>query len=91
MLQIYRLNNQIDNIDTTTFFSKATYTKTRSNGHKFFKGRYRTSIRGNAFSQRSVDTWNNLPADVVSAKDLNHFKSALRGHWREDEDRYHYA
>ncbi|CAH1273108.1 Hypp5050 [Branchiostoma lanceolatum] len=38
--------------------------------------------RSNCFSVRSVNSWNNLPADVVAAETVNTFKSKLDNHWR---------
>ena len=37
----------------------------------------RLNVRANSFSNRVVDTWNNLPEDVVNAPSVNAFKSRL--------------
>ena len=35
-----------------------------------------------SFSQRTINDWNNLPADVVDAPALNAFKNRLDEHWK---------
>ena len=74
----------IDNLDPSLFFEKPTNERTRSNGYKIFKKRCQYSVRANAFSQRVVDQWNDLPSNIVDAPTLNHFKSELRKHWADD-------
>ena len=37
-------------------------------------------IQNNSFYYRSVKTWNNLPRNVVNAKDVNVFKAKLDDH-----------
>ena len=41
----------------------------------------RLNVRTNTFSNRVVDTWNNLPETVVNAPSVNTFKSRLNKHW----------
>ena len=87
VLQVYRIVNQIDKVDTDHFFQQATSSKTRGNGVKIFKRHCKTKTRANTFSQRVVDTWNSLPPEVATAPSLNRFKSALDKHWASDPDR----
>jgi hypothetical protein len=84
MLQTFRIIRNIDNLDEDTFFTKAHDTRTRGNGYKLFKKHCNTNIRKNAFSQRTIERWNDLPSEVVSATTINRFKSGLRKHWRND-------
>ena len=48
-------------------------------GHQFKMAvqRSRTNVRSSFFSQRVVNTWNDLPSFVVSASSVNNFKNRL--------------
>ena len=41
----------------------------------------RLNVHANTFSNRVVNTWNNLPDVVVNAPTVNSFKSRLNKHW----------
>ena len=56
---------------------------TREHKHKIYKKKHsRTNIRKYSFSQRVVDIWNKLPANVVESKTVNMFKSQLNTDWK---------
>ena len=65
------------------FFSFNT-NKTRGHEYKIFKKQCRTKYRLKSFSHRIVETWNSLPAEIVSAGSVNSFKSLLNKHWRNE-------
>ena len=54
---------------------------TRGHHLKLHKPRVRTRARRNFLSVRAVNSWNSLPAHVVSAPSVNSFKSRLDSHW----------
>ena len=58
--------------------------KTRGHEYKIFKKQCRTKYRLKSFSHRIVETWNSLPAEIVSAESVNSFKSLLNKHWRNE-------
>jgi len=50
------------------------------------KKRLRLDIRKHFFSQRIINQWNSLPADVVNAKTVNSFKNAYDENYWNDTD-----
>ena len=59
-------------------------TETRTRGHSkaIEIERARTNLRSHSFHFRNSRTWNSLPEEVVSAKDVNEFKTMLDNHWK---------
>ena len=81
MIQVYKILNNIDKVDKDSLFKMSTYQATRGHSQKIYKQRYRLKIRGHFFSNRIVDSWNDLPSEVVNAPFLNSFKSRLNNCW----------
>ena len=71
-LQTRGIVHQVDKLREMDFFE-------RTCGHSviFQKGHNRTKIRSHTFSQRAINTWNSLPASLVTADKVNTFKSRL--------------
>ena len=80
MIQVYKILNQLDRIEPSTFFIMSQNT-TRGHSKKIFKQRFEKELRKFAFSQRVVDDWNSLTENIVSSKTLNIFKSRLDKYW----------
>ena len=56
---------------------------TRGHIFKLKKERSMKHIRQQYYSNRILNSWNMLPAEVVTAPSLNAFKNRLDGHWRQ--------
>ena len=64
-------------------FEKATTDQLRGHPLKLRKHRCRLNLRKNYFSNRIVNTWNDLPASVVTAPSVDSFKRRLDNHWKD--------
>ena len=81
MVQVYKIMNDIDKVDKDKLFAMSQYAGTRGHPFKIYKKRFRLNIRGNYFSNRIIDSWNELPENTVMAPTLNSFKSRLNKCW----------
>ena len=77
MVQVYKIMNDIDKVDEDKLFKTSQYLGTRGHPFKIYKKRFRLNIRGNYFSNRIIDSWNELPENTVMAPTLNSFKADL--------------
>jgi hypothetical protein len=84
MVEMFRINNNIDKVNSNKIFPKNENT-TRGHKHTIYKKQCRTNIRKYSFSQRVVDTWNSLPAKVIESNTVNGFKNQLNSHWKDLE------
>ena len=81
MLQVFKILNGYEDIDSSRLFTLSS-TGLRGHSLKLFKERSRLLLRKQTFTQRVVDSWNNLPENVVNAQSINAFKSRFNTHTR---------
>jgi hypothetical protein len=81
LIQVFKLIKGIDRVDFNKFFQLSDTDRTRGHKYKIIKNRSRLEIRKQFFSQRVVNTWNNLPSFVVEADSVNCFKNRLDSVW----------
>ena len=55
---------------------------------KLKKQKHRLQLRQNAFAIRSIDNWDALPEEAVSATSINKFKTVLERHWKDHPLKY---
>ena len=70
MVQVYKIMINIDQVDKNKLFTMSKYTKIRGHPLKTYMKRFRLHIQGNYLSNRVIDTWNELPENVLMAPTL---------------------
>ena len=69
--------NGYENIDRNMFFSLKKDSRTRGHEVKLVKYQCRLDIRKHSFSQRTINEWNKLSTDYVTASSVNMFKNKV--------------
>ena len=86
-IEVYKLLMGKEQIDYIQFFKLAdNHYGVRRHEKKFSKDRSRLDTRKFFFSQRVVNSWNSLPAEVVNAESVNSFKNAYDHSCHKDID-----
>ena len=81
MIEVFKITNSIhDPLTTNNLLTFEKNSKTRSNGFKIVKVQTNSNPFKNFFTNRIVNSWNSLPASVVSSETVNSFKNALDRH-----------
>ena len=73
-IEVFKILNGYENIDRNMFFSLK---KDRGHEVKLVKDQYRLDIRKHSFSQRTINEWNKLSTDGVTASSVNMFKNKV--------------
>ncbi|KAK3108052.1 hypothetical protein FSP39_000221 [Pinctada imbricata] len=90
MIQVYKFLNNIDKMDDDLLKINEN-SRTRGHNKKLLKSHSRLNVRKFSFTERVVNTWNNLPSDVINSKNINLFKSQLNKHWKNQEIKFNPA
>jgi len=75
--------NGIDRVDGKMFLELSSGSTTC--WVKLVKNAARFGIRQSVFSQRVVNDWNSLPAEVIKSPSLTNFKSRLDKFWLAEQ------
>ena len=73
----FKILNGYENIDRNVFFSLKKDSRTRGHEVKLVKDQCRLDIRKHSFSQRTINEWNKLSTDCVTASSVNMFKNKV--------------
>ena len=72
-IEVFKILNRYKNIDRNIFFSLKKDNGTRVHGVTLVKDQCRLDIRKYLFSQRTINEWNKLSTDCVTASSVNMF------------------
>ena len=84
MIQVYKIMNGMVRVNTEDFFVPSRLEHTRGHQQRMAKDKATKMARINAFSQRVINDWNNLPEEVIKAESLNEFKNRLDDVWSKN-------
>ena len=76
-IEVFKILNGCENIDRNMFFSLKKDSRTRGHVVKLVKDQCRLDIRKHSFSQRTINEWNKLSTDCVTASSVNMFKNKV--------------
>ena len=76
-IEVFKILNGYENIDRNMFFSLKNDSRTRGHEVKLVKDQCRLDIRKHSFSQRTINEWNKLSTDCVTASSVNMFKNKV--------------
>ena len=80
LIQVYKILNNIDELDSNKFFELSKFDITWNSVNKLFITHSRTNLRKHTFSNRAAPLWNTLPQNIKQANTLNRFKNLIDGH-----------
>ena len=85
MIEVYKHFHVYDSGTVSSSFNPKTRLS-RKHSHQLHEPRPKDDTRGiqtNSFHYRTARIWNNLPKNVVDAKNINSFKNLLDDHWND--------
>ena len=81
-IEVLRILNRYENIDRNMFFSPEKDSRTRGHEVTLIKDLCRLDIRKYSFLQRTINEWNNLSTDCITASRVNMFKHRVDTYFR---------
>ena len=81
LIEVYRMSSGLAGIPLASLLTPHEGRLTRGHEHKLKKVQSRLELRRCFFTQRVVNPWNRLPAEVASAPSLSVFKKMLDDCW----------
>ena len=76
-MKFFKILNRCKYIDRNMFFSLKKDNRPRGHEVKLVKDQCRLDIRKYSFSQRTINEWNKLSMDCITASSVNMFKNLL--------------
>ena len=76
-MKLFKILNEYENIDRNIFFSLKKNSRTRGHEVTLVKNQCRLNIRKYSFSQRTINEWNKLSTDCVTASSVNMLKNKV--------------
>ena len=76
-IEVFKILNGYKKIDRNILFTLKKDNRTRGHEVKLVKDQCRLDIRKYSFSQRTINEWNRLSTDCVTASSVNMFKNKV--------------
>ena len=76
-IEVFKILNGYENIDSTIFFEIRQSKITRGHNFTLVKKQSRLDVRKFSFSQRTINVWNKLLIECVHASSVNMFKNKI--------------
>ena len=76
-IEVVKILNMYENIHRNMFFLLKKDSRTIGYDVKLVKDQYRLDTRKHSFSQRTINEWNKLSTDCVTASSVNMFKNKV--------------
>ena len=76
-IEVFKILNGYENIDSNLFFEIKESKKTRGHNFTLVKKQSRLDVRKFSFSQRTINVWNKLSEECVHASSVNMFKNRI--------------
>ena len=77
LIQTFKILNEIEDVNTNTFFAFDQSNRTRNFKGKIFIKYCRTNRRKFSFAHRVANNWNSLPTNIKFAPSVNSFKNHI--------------
>ena len=77
MIQVFKYVHNIWKCNDNNFLEVVPDQRTRGHQYKLYKNRWESAVRGQFFTNRAVNLWNELPDEVTNAETVNSFKERL--------------
>ena len=87
MIEIYKWVKGINKGNIDQVIEISSQNRTRGNGNKLEKLRFRTDVGKHWFTNRVVNDWNRLSRHVVGAESISSFKRRL-DKWMDGDERW---
>ena len=81
-IEVFNTLNGYENIDRNMFFSLKKDSRSRRHEVNLVKDQCRLDIRKHSFSQWTINEWNKLSTDCVTASSVNMFKNKVHTYLR---------
>ena len=76
-IEVFMILNGYENVDKYVFLSLKKDSRTRGHEVKLVQDQCRLDIRKYSFSQKTINEWNTLSTDCVTASSVNRFKNKV--------------
>ena len=83
LIEVYKFLHGYYDVDWSRYFTLSSVHHTRGHHLKLFKKSSRLLLRSNFSTRRVINTWNSLPAEVVSAPTISTFTVSLDNYWND--------